>query len=159
MQGTLIHEGRSPDPMDLPFVPLYEPLPESPGHVFAIESKRIRVLDWDSNVVWQVDAPVNLGVGDLDHSVEFHHDVVRRANGNTLILCSVLIQVPTISPELLRDDCILEVTPAGQIVWQWFTFQHVDEFGFTADARRLIAEARNGGDWAHANAQSWCGNT
>jgi Arylsulfotransferase (ASST) len=154
MQGTVIHEWRSPDPLDVPFYPIYEPLPESPGHVLAIESNRVRELDWDSNVVWQFDAPVNLGVGDLDHSVEFHHDVFRRANGNTIILCSVLIQVPTISPKLLQDDCIIEVTPAGEIVGQWFTFQHIHEFGFTAEARRLIAEAPNNGDWAHANALS-----
>jgi Arylsulfotransferase (ASST) len=154
MRGTLVHEWWLPVSGDIPFSPLYEPIPESPGHIFALETTRLSELDWDSNVVWQFVAPVALGVGDLAHGVEFHHDVVRRANGNTLILCSVLIQVPTISPKLLRDDCILEVTPAGQIVWQWFTFQHVDEFGLTADARQLIAEARNGGDWAHANALS-----
>ena len=58
------------------------------------------------------------------------HDDVRRANGNTLVLCSVQIQVPTISPNVLTDDCILEVTPAGEnSVWQWFTFQHIDESG------------------------------
>ena len=64
-------------------------------------------LNWHSHVVWQFVAPVNLGVGDFDQGVIFHHDVVRRANGNTLILCSVQIQVPTISPNVLTDDCIL----------------------------------------------------
>jgi hypothetical protein len=154
MQGTLIHEWWPPVSGDTGFSPLYEPIPEPSGHILALQTKRVSELDWDSHVVWQVVAPVNLGVGDLDDGVIFHHDVVRRANGNTLILCSVPIQVPTISPHLLRDDCILEVTPAGEIVWQWFTFQHVDEFGFSADARQLLAEARNGGDWAHANALS-----
>jgi hypothetical protein len=154
MQGTLLHEWWPPTSGDTGFSPLYEPISESPGHLLALQSKRVSELDWDSHVVWQFVAPVNLGDGDLDDGVVFHHDVVRRANGNTLILCSVPIQVPTISPHLLRDDCILEVTPAGEIVWQWFTFQHVDAFGFTADARQLLAEARNGGDWAHANALS-----
>jgi hypothetical protein len=154
MEGTLIQEWLPPDPADVSPSPLYEPLPESPGHVLAQQTKSLNELDWDSRVVWQFVAPVNLGVGEFDGSVEFHHDVVRRANGNTLTLCAVLIQVPTISPKPLRDDCILEVTPAGEIVWKWFTFQHVDEFGFTADARRLIAQARNNGDWAHANAVS-----
>jgi Arylsulfotransferase (ASST) len=154
MQGTLIHEWWLPDSSDGLFYPLYKPIPESPGHTLAVQTKSVNELDWDSRVVWQFVAPVNLGVGEFDGSVEFHHDVVRRANGNTLILCAVLVQVPTISPKPLRDDCILEVTPAGEIVWKWFTFQHVDEFGFTADARRLIAQARNNGDWAHADAIS-----
>ena len=162
MQGTLVHEWWAPVPedptvsplADATFYPLYEPIPESPGHILALQPGRVSELDWDSHVVWQVVAPVHLGVGDLDHGVAFHHDVVRRANGNTLILCSVQLQVPTMSPHLLRDDCILEVTPAGAIVWQWFTFQHIDAFGFSPEARRLIAEARNGGDWAHANALS-----
>jgi hypothetical protein len=154
MQGTLLHEWWPPVSGDTGFYPLYEPIPESPGHIVALQTQHVSELDWDSHVVWQFVAPVNLGVGDLDDGVIFHHDVVRRANGNTLILCSVQIQVPTISPNLLTDDCILEVTPAGEIIWQWFTFQHFDEFEFTADARELIAEARNGGDWAHANALS-----
>jgi hypothetical protein len=153
MQGTVIHEWRAPD-LDVRFTPIYEPLEESPGHVLVIEGQRVRELDRDSNVVWQFDAPVNLGVGDLDHGVGFHHDVVRRANGNTIILCSVRIQVPSISPKVLTDDCLIEVTPAGEIIGKWFTFQHIGEFGFTAEARRLIAEARNDGDWAHANAVS-----
>src|SRR5262245_41136718 len=76
MQGTVIHEWRAPD-LDVRLSPIYEPLEESPGHVLVIESNRVCELDWDSNVVWQFDAPVNLGVGDLDHGVEFHHDVVR----------------------------------------------------------------------------------
>jgi hypothetical protein len=154
MRGTLVHEWWPPVSGDTGFYPLYEPIPASPGRILALQTKRVSELDWNSNVVWQFVAPVNLGVGDLDQGVIFHHDVIRRANGNTLILCSVLIQVPTISPNLLTDDCILEVTPAGEIVWQWFTFQHIDEFGFTADARELIAQAQNGGDWAHANALS-----
>jgi hypothetical protein len=155
MQGSLIHEWRPPGPSDAPpWYPLYEPIPESPGHVFALQTKNVSELAWDSNVVWQFVAPVNLGVGDLDQGVIFHHDVVRRANGNTLVLCSVRIRVPAISPNVLTDDCILEVTPAGEIVWQWFTFQHFEEFGFTTEARQLIAAGRNGGDWAHANAVS-----
>src|SRR5262249_36177716 len=68
--------------------------------------------------------------------------------------CRILFQVAHIPPKLLSNASILEVTPEGKIVWQWFTFQHVNEFGFTANARQLIAEARNGGDWAHANALS-----
>jgi hypothetical protein len=154
MDGTLIHEWFPPDPTDVPLFSFYEPIPESPGHILVIQNKSLAELDWDSNVIWQFEAPVSLGVGEAPGSVEFHHDVVRSANGNTITLCAVEIQVPTISPKALRDDCILEVAPAGKIVGQWFTFQHIDEFGFTPAARLLIAAARNNGDWAHANAIS-----
>jgi hypothetical protein len=105
MQGTVIHEWLAPDPLDVLFYPIYEPIPETPGHVLAIESNRVRELDWDSNVVWQFEAPVNLGVGDLDHSVEFHHDAV---NGNTLA-----VEGP--------KGRIFEFTPTGDLVWEYMT--------------------------------------
>ena len=38
------------------------------------------------------------------------------------------------------------------IVWEWYTFEHFDEFGFTDEARQLISDAA--GDWAHANSVS-----
>jgi len=97
-------------------------------------------LDWESNVVWEFF--------DENHSF-IHHDFERLENGNTLILCKQHIDVPEISSETLEDDYIIEVNPQGIIVWEWHTYEHFDEFGFTAEAKQLIADA--GGDWAHAN--------
>jgi hypothetical protein len=112
----------------------------------------VRELDWDGRTVWEWAPPDSLGIGDLPGTVRFHHDVERLAGGNTLLLCSVWVDVPAISSRTLVDDCVLEVTPGGEIAWRWHTFQHFHEFGFSAEAKRLIAE--KGGDWAHANSVS-----
>jgi hypothetical protein len=97
-------------------------------------------FDQGGNLIWQFD---NDGMFE-----RFHHDVERLSNGNTLILCRKLVTILPISPLELKDDCLVEVDPAGNIVWQWRTYEHFNDFGFSA----RIADA--GGDWAHANAAS-----
>ena len=101
-------------------------------------------LDWDSNVVWEIFFPI--------HERQVHHDFERLENGNTLILCSSMRFVPRIS-RLVTDDHIIEVDPTGQIVWEWYTLDHFEEFGFDNETLTLIEENldRLGGDWAHAN--------
>ena len=34
-----------------------------------------------------------------------------------------------ISSKAIYDDHVIEVTPEGQIVWQWRTSEHFDELG------------------------------
>jgi hypothetical protein len=79
-----------------------------------------------------------------------HHDHERLPNGNTLLLCSRQISVPSISDKPLQDDCLIEVNPAGEIVWEWQTADHFDDFGFSDEVKANIFEF--GGDWGHANA-------
>jgi hypothetical protein len=81
-----------------------------------------------------------------------HHDFQRLPNGNTLIICLAYVEEPSISPFPLLDDCLIEVDWKGNIVWEWYTYEHFDEFGFTDEARQGIAAAA--GDWAHANSVS-----
>jgi hypothetical protein len=82
-----------------------------------------------------------------------HHDMQRLPNGNTLIICLAIVNEPSISPDnTLLDDCLIEVDWSGNIVWEWYTFEHFVEFEFTDEARQLISDA--GGDWAHANSVS-----
>jgi hypothetical protein len=80
----------------------------------------------------------------------FHHDQERLPNGNTAMLCSRMLDVPAISDQTIQDDCIVEVDPAGNIVWTWQAADHFDEFGFSDDVKANIFDF--GGDWAHANA-------
>jgi len=84
--------------------------------------------------------------------IGLHHDLQRLPNGNTLIICIANIVEPGISPNPLLDDCLIEVNWAGEIVWEWHTYEHFDEFGFTDAAKQGIADAA--GDWAHANSVS-----
>jgi hypothetical protein len=157
MGGDVIHTWSPPEGER--FV-IAEPLLDPEGHLLVYvdtepgirRGTHVRELDWNGNTVWEWEVPETLGVGEEPGTVRLHHDVERLPNGNTLLLCSFFIEVPTISPRRLLDDCILEVTPGGQIAWRWITHQHFEEFGFSQKARGLIRDA--GGDWAHANSLS-----
>ena len=81
-----------------------------------------------------------------------HHDMHRLDSGNTLVLCAALVDEPSISPNTLVDDCVMELDWEGNIVWEWYTFEHFDEFGFSDEARQMISDV--GGDWGHANSLS-----
>lgn len=144
MTGNIVH---SWEHADYSFINP-EPLPNGNILVNATrlidDVKGVVELDWDSNVVWEY-------FDDLACKVA-HHDHERLGNGYTLILCRDDVDVPEISPKTLKDDHIIVVNPAKEVVWEWQTWEHFDEFGFSDEAKALISD--KGGDWAHANAAS-----
>ena len=116
------------------------PLPG--GHFMTFNRLFAREYDWDGNIVWEFASPFP--------GVEWHHDLDRLPNGNTMILCNVASVVPTISPLTLVEDCLIEVTQTGEVVFEWFMTDHFDELGFTQAEKDNIFE--RGFDWSHTNA-------
>jgi hypothetical protein len=45
---------------------------------------------------------------------------------------------------------IYEVTPGGNIVWKWTASDHLDEFGFSPEALKLVKAALAAGNGAQA---------
>ena len=90
----------------------------------------IREVDWSSKIVWQCEAPAQ------------HHDFVRLANGNTSFLgfrrlspeASIRVRggLPgtEINGDYILGDYIREVTPQGDIAWEWDVENnmHIEEF-------------------------------
>ena len=77
-------------------------------------------VDWNGRVLWEVRQP--------DH----HHDGIRLRNGNLLLIC--LAQLPQdLVPKIkggmpgtenngqMYADYLVEMTTAGQVVWEWRT--------------------------------------
>ena len=113
-------------------------------------AKKILEYDWDSKVVWEYKVP---------EPYTPHHDVRRLDNGNTLILCAA--NIPDEYQDKVRDfevpgrglinrqdirlvgDSIIEVTPKGEIVWVWNSWEHLDvnRFSITTSPE----------DWTHGN--------
>lgn len=102
-------------------------------------------VDWNGNILWELKHP--------DH----HHDGVLLRNGNVLILC--LGQVPDeINSELQRDrpgpaydgpmyaDYLLEMTKAGEAVWEWRSWEHLDPKEDKPPAPQEDVE-----EWTHGN--------
>ncbi len=63
----------------------------------------------------------------------------------------------------LEDDRLIEVSWSGDIVWEWVASDHIDELGFSPDARKAIKAAsavnaaRGSFDWLHVNSATYVG--
>ena len=67
----------------------------------------------------------------------------------------------------LLDDIIYIVSEEGEIIWEWIASDHIDEMGFSIEARNTMYRYPNyvmsrtpgkvGGDWIHINTASWLG--
>lgn len=113
---------------------------------FAFKGGVILEADWHGRVLWEVHHP--------DH----HHDAALLRNGNVLLLC--LAEVPDeIASRVaggrpgseangkIYGDYLVEITRAGQPVWEWRSWEHLDP---VTDG---IAEPQaDRAIWTHGNA-------
>jgi hypothetical protein len=137
-------------------------------------------IDWEGREVWRFDRTEEVKTED-EKTVwagRLHHDWQREGNpvgyyapgmdpetrrGRTLILAHKNVTKPEITDKLLEDDYIIEVSWDGEILWDWLASDHVDEFGFSEDARNAIYRSvnvhkeRKTADWLHINAMSYIG--
>jgi hypothetical protein len=144
------------------------------------ESIALMQLDWEGNEVWRFDGTeeVRLEDGETVPGARQHHDWQREGNpvgyyapdmepsvtsGHTLILAHKNVTVPEISDKRLEDDFIIEVSWDGEILWEWLASDHVEELGFSEDARNAIYRSvswndeRKSADWLHINAMAYVG--
>ena len=137
-------------------------------------------MDWDGEIVWKFDRTelVEGRGGEPRWMARMHHDWQREGSpvgyyapnaepmvdqGRTLILAHRNVLNPEISDKLLEDDYIVEITWDGDITWEWLASDHIDEYGFSGEARNTLYrypgwnEARGSADWLHINAMSYVG--
>src|SRR5436309_4369405 len=112
----------------------------------------------DGRIVWKYS----------DSTRFLHHDMERRSNGTTLLVCSKDLDAPQISRKRITDDCLIDVDPTGKIVWEWQTADHIDDLELPHEVRAQIMEgypsgqrtglpapaATKGFDYLHMNAAS-----
>ena len=100
--------------------------------------------DWDGNIVWKYEDPYQ------------HHDFCRMNNGNTMVLRWVKVPddiaakvkggIPGTEREgVMWTDSFQEVTPAGEVVWEWLAYEHLDP---KVD---VICPLCSRGEWTHGN--------
>lgn len=137
-------------------------------------------LDWNGDEIWRFDRTeeVKTEEGEAVWAARLHHDWQREGNpvgyyapdmepatdhGRTLILAHKNLVKPEVTDKVLEDDYIVEVSWDGEILWEWLASDHVDEFGFSEDARNAIYrsvsvnEERQTADWLHINSMSYLG--
>jgi hypothetical protein len=103
-------------------------------------------VDWDGNVLWEIRQPGH------------HHDGRRLRNGNVLLLCarelpdSIASSVQgglagTEADGRIWADYLVELTTAGEPVWTWRTWEHLDP---ASHPITLPSDER--AFWTHGNA-------
>jgi hypothetical protein len=101
--------------------------------------------DWNGRVLWEVR-----------HS-DHHHDGIRLRNGNVLLLC--LDELPqevaarvkggmkgTEHNGIMYSDKLVEMTTAGESVWEYRIWEHLDP---ATDCITAVQEKRE--EWTHGN--------
>ena len=91
----------------------------------------IQEYGWDHALAWEF-----VPEGKMPHRNYLgpHHDVYRKSNGNTLLICrhavpeehTKRIRDPRCQNQTIYEDAILEVNPAAEVVWQWHGSEHLD---------------------------------
>lgn len=136
-------------------------------------------LDWNGKKMWEWKGrPRSPGAEELSGC---HHDFQREGSpcgyyapgleplatgGKTLILSNYLPpveQTKHISKHLLLDDVLYEVDWEGNLIWQWYAWEHFDQMGFCPAGRKAVYETfagfdpNGGSDYHHFNAASYLG--
>jgi hypothetical protein len=143
------------------------------------ESVALGQYDWENDLVWQFDRAEQVTRdGQTIWAARQHHDWQRpdfpggyyspgadtgNAATRTLILAHKNVTNELVSIVVLEDDWLYEVSEEGEILWQWLASEHVDELGFSAEARAVLRdhvqfnEGRGSADWLHINAATFLG--
>jgi len=135
------------------------------GHVLVTLGGKVQERDWNNKVVWEYDAK----------KLKQHHDWQKLPSGNYLVLGRSNVPKDRLPAEFyglgfevkktikmsrpMFGDRITEVTPKGEIAWDWHGYDHLDlakacnlweTWGdFTCIGR---------GDWTHFNAIHYATN-
>ena len=140
------------------------------------ESLGLLQRDFDGNIIWQFERTEQIETRDgaTIWSLRQHHDWQREdfpagyyspaatpeARGsNTLVLTHTTRTDANVAPDReLDDDRLIEIDRNGDVSWEWIAGEHIDEFGFSAEARATIAAPGRGAyDWLHINSATYLG--
>lgn len=144
------------------------------------EALALVLLDFEGNEIWRFDRneQITLQSGETVSSARTHHDWQRTDfpagyyspafvplidGANTLLLTHTNHDDDNVASVTLEDDRLIEVSPEGEIVWEWLAGDHIDEFNFSAEARATIhsgvgySDARGSMDWLHINSATYIG--
>ena len=107
------------------------------GNLIAIiKDVMILELDWRSKLVWKSE-------------MRAHHDFARLANGHTIVASRRNLTNPWTKEGKLACDILVELTPAGETVWQWKVEEHADELARLV--KLMIPPSKKFWDFPHVN--------
>lgn len=105
------------------------------GGIYA--NRTVGQLSWTGERVWEWGERAPGGAARQNHDWEL------LPNGNRLLLVTIPRVVPALGPDVVGDQGLYEVSPGGEIVWEWRAGDHLDELGLSAEGwdalRRTVA--------------------
>ena len=151
-EGRIVHRWRHPQGIQYARLLsngnllLHALAPEDAGGVEQIggSSAALYELDWDGNVVWEYQNPM------------LHHDFYRLDSGNQLVLLWRKLPEDVSArvrgghhheedPDVMWGDVIQEITPAGEPVREWCSWEHLS---FEEDVSCPLESHK---EWTHLN--------
>ena len=150
------------------------------------ESLELVERDFDGKVLWSFsrNEEVTNADGQKVWAARQHHDWQRedfpagyyspestpnpQNNDRTLLLTHVSRLAPAVADVTIEDDRLIEVARSGDVLWEWVASDHIEEFKFSPEARRVIkaGQVANGPagtagrrtfDWLHLNSAHYVG--
>jgi len=136
MEGQVVHSWSYPQGFDWCYAELM------PDGTLAVIIKELEdqvdgmffELSWEGDLLRTIHMPA-------------HHDFVRKADGNTVLLCREYVSDDEIHPGGLKSDALYEVTPDDEVVWEWHAHDHALKLETLVDVDFPRADR----DWAHTN--------
>jgi hypothetical protein len=136
--------------------------------------------DFDGTELWRYDhnEEITTREGTSVWSARQHHDWQRTDfpagyyspgvtpgvdPANTLVLTHTNYTNPAVADVMLEDDRLIELSPAGEVLWDWRAGDHIDQFRFDTDELAAIKAApgvnaaRGSYDWLHINSADYVG--
>jgi len=150
------------------------------------ESLELVERDFDGKTLWSFsrNEEITAADGQKIWAARQHHDWHRedfpggyyspesqpnpQNNDRTLLLTHVSHLKPSVADVEIEDDRLIEISRTGEVLWQWVAGDHIDEFKFSPDARKVIkagpaangpagAAGRRSFDWLHVNSARYVG--
>lgn len=93
-------------------------------------------------------SPTSDTVSQIKSPFSMHHDGAVLPGGNLASMHRVrrVVEVPGHGEVPLTGDAIAEVSPSGEVLWEWNSFDHLDTNRFPVGVSQI-----NSGDWTHGN--------
>lgn len=135
------------------------------GKVLWRFNHNLQIKNKDGRLVWSTRQDHDWQRQDYPSGIYSPVFTPAATGSNTLLLTHVNHRDAKVADVMLEDDRLIEVNPAGRIVWQWRAADHIDEFGFNKVERAAIRSAEHGGlfarrgsyDWLHLNSATYVG--
>jgi hypothetical protein len=150
------------------------------------ESLELVARDFDGQTIWSYsrNQEITAADGQKRWAARQHHDWQRadfpagyyspetqpnaQTSDRTLLLTHVTHLKPLVADVMIEDDRLIEVSATGEVLWEWVASDHIDEFKFSPEARKVIkagpvsngpagVAGRGSFDWLHVNSARYVG--